>query len=313
MERLWGPHGQEEPDHPPSAWWGRFGVRTDEGLSLVDLVRLGSLDAATAAFLWLAMEQRATVIVAAREHGAGKTTLLTALVDLLPPDISRYYLHGWYERFQFVATHRMADTFLLVNEISDHLPIYLWGKGVRRLFALVAEGWRLGATVHAAGAEDVFAFLQRFPLEVPQDHLLAVDLVVTLGMGVTSQGPLRRVVRVESIRRDADEPVPRLLAVRETLRSPLAVYPSAFLDAAAERFSLPVDVASRELAWRQRRIARWVAAGVTGRAAFKRVLQDLRRGNSTEAVDGLSRESTIEETPVDCQPREREREIEESG
>mgnify|MGYP000865764237 FL=1 len=280
-----------------------------DGLSLVDLVRLGSLDAATAAFLWLVLEHRASVIVAAREHGAGKTTLLTALVDLLPEGTTRYYLRGWYERFAFVETLDRDRSYLLVNEISDHLPIYLWGKGVRRLFGLLTEGWRLGATVHAAGAEEVFALLHGFPLEVPTESLRSIDLVVTLGMGVTGEGLLRRVVRVESVRSPGRELMTRVLAMRETVRSPLAVYPAAFLATAEERFGIPVDLASRELAWRQRRIARWLAEGVLGRPAFQEVLAQYRR-ESTERVDGHTSGSRIEETPNHDDALEERTEIE---
>ncbi len=294
MERWRRPPDPELTEFPPADWWGRYGARATGDLSLVDLVRLGSLDAATAAFLWIALEQRASVIVAAREHGAGKTTLLTALADLLPEGTTCYYLRGWYERFAFASELDPEKTYLLVNEISDHLPIYLWGKGVRRLFALLAGGWRLGATVHAQGADEVLALLNSFPLEVPVEHLVALDLVVTLGMGVTSEGLLRRVVRVEAIRAPENRSTIQLLALRETLRSPLAVYPSVFLETLHDRFGLRVEVASRELARRQRRIARWVAEGLRGRDAFRNALAAERR-HSTEGVDGLPARSSIEE------------------
>ncbi len=297
MERRWRFSEEDAAHFPSTDWWGRFGVGSGSDLSLVDLVRLGSLDAATAAFLWMALEQRATVLVAAREHGAGKTTLLSALVELLPPETKRYYLRGWYERFDFVTTHDPGTTYLLVNEISDHLPIYLWGRGVRRVFALLAEGWRLGATVHAQGAEEVFSLLQGFPLEVPTEHLRAIDVVVTLGMGITNEGLLRRVVCVEAVRVRGAELATHVLARRETLRSSLAVYPAAFLATLTERFGLSLEEASRQLAWRQRQLARWVAQGIRGLAAFRAVLAELRARKLTEEVDGAYEESRIEGTP----------------
>ncbi len=297
VERRWR-FGEEDDAHaPPIDWWGRVRVDPGSSLSLVDLVRLGSLDAATAAFLWMAMEQRATLLVAAREHGAGKTTLLNALVELLPAEVKRYYLRGWYERFAFVTTHDPNTTYLLVNEISDHLPIYLWGKGVRRVFALLAEGWRLGATVHAEGAEEVFSLLQGFPLEVPSEYLHMIDVVVTLGMGITQEGLLRRVLCVEAVRVRGTERTTQVLARRETLRSPLTVNPAACLAVLTERFGLPLEEASRRLAWRQQQLARWVAQGVGGLAAFRQALAELRALELTEAVDAVYEESRIEETP----------------
>ncbi len=312
MVRWWAPLDEEREDLPPAEWWGRFGEPPHAGLSLVDLVRLGSLDTATAAFLWLALEQRASVFVAARAHGVGKTTLLTALVDLLPEGTQRYYLRGWYERFAFVETLDRDRAYLLVNEISDHLPIYLWGKGVRRVFELVAAGWRLGATVHASGAEEVFALLGRFPLDVPAALLGGIDLVVTLDASTTTEGTLRRVVRIEAVRSRGQELATRLLAQRETIRSPLAVYPAAFLATAEERFGIPVERASRELAWRQRRIARWVSEGISGRRAFQTALARWR-ADSTERVVEPPPGSRIEGTAIHNEALEERTEVEESA
>src|SRR3712207_8550307 len=35
-----------------------------------------------------------------------------------------------------------ARSYLLCNEISAHLPVYLWGRKVGQLFAAVEEGYR---------------------------------------------------------------------------------------------------------------------------------------------------------------------------
>lgn len=307
MERWWSAH--ENENGFPAEWWGSFRVPKDR-LSLIDLVRLGALDAATAAFLWVAMQQRATVIVTAREHGAGKTTLLSALIDFLPGEVRPYYVRGLYERFAFLESYRPEESYLLVNEISDHLPIYLWGAGVRRVFALLKDGWRLGATVHAAGAEEVIALLQRFPLEVPLEYLRAIDLVVTLGMGVSSEGFLRRVMRVETFRLLGEDLQPQLLARRETLRSSLVVYPAALLAFFEERFRIPLEKASRELARRQRQIARWVSQEIRGPRALHAALASLQL---TESVDGGEKGSTIEKTLDSDDEIDQAVEVEETG
>jgi hypothetical protein len=147
---------------------------------------------------------------------------------------------------------------------------------------------------------------------VPEGDLAPIDLVVTLGMGVSSEGVLRRVVRLESVRPRGRELGTRLLAARETIRSPLAVYPAAFLATAAERFGMTVERASRELARRQRRIARWVEEGIAGQQAFREALAQWRE-QSTERVDGLPSGSRIEGTPVHDEALDERTEVEGSA
>ena len=83
----------------------------------------------SAAFLWMAVEQRASLVVASTIEDAGKTTMLTALLDFLPAEVETIYLRGWYERFDFLDSRDPRTTYLLCNEISNNLPTYLWGNG----------------------------------------------------------------------------------------------------------------------------------------------------------------------------------------
>ena len=262
------PGGETPPSTEPMEWWGYRPV-PEHTLSLVTLVANQTLTARVAAFLWLAMEQRPTVIVAAREPQAGKTTLLTALLDCVPPEITRYYLRGWYERFEFAETADPTRTYLLCNEISSHLPIYLWGRGVRRAFALLRQGHALATTVHAASAEEVRALFTRYPLEVPETDLAAIDLIISLGLGWDTQGLLRRVMRVETFTCRDGTLEPTVLAHRATLRSPLQSDPAALVDFLASRFSLDPTLVRRALARRERLLSRWVATGPYDRAAVR--------------------------------------------
>jgi hypothetical protein len=272
------------PEEPPPGWWG-YREPPAEPLSLVQLIAHQTLDSRIAAFLWIAVERHASVVVAAAEPQAGKTTVLTALLDLLPPEITRRYLRGWYERFDFIERDDPAQTYLLCNEISSHLPIYLWGRGVRRLFELAYQGFGLATTIHAAGARDALALFRSFPLEVPDRHLTAIDLVLTVGRGVGPRGRVYRLLRIETpvlIHGRLDVAV---LAERETLLSPLVSTPATLVQVLSERLGLERRLASSELARRERMLLRWLSRGTTSRDAVREAVAAFRQDKTRDRAD----------------------------
>ncbi|HVA88051.1 MAG TPA: hypothetical protein VNF73_17235 [Candidatus Saccharimonadales bacterium] len=84
-----------------ATWWGPFAGR-GRPRSIVELIRAGTLDAELAALVWVMIEARVPVIVAAGPQSAGKTTILAALLDFLPSGIRRIPLHGWVEDFAWL-------------------------------------------------------------------------------------------------------------------------------------------------------------------------------------------------------------------
>lgn len=258
----------------PYNWWG-YRSTPGEPLSIVRLIDQGTLDAQIAAFLWIAIEQRASLIVAAEPHEAGKTTMLTALLDFLSPEIETIYLRGWYERFEFLEDDRdPAATYLLSNEISSHLPIYMWGHGVRRMFEAADAGYGFGATVHAPDADSVLRLLSNYPLEVPDALLTNVDLVVSLAYRQRAGQDLRRLMRLEMIENQSGRPVPRTLASRDVIGTELRVSPGLLINALVRHFGLEREYATNELAhrvgWLQRLVRNQTFAVSDVRSAIKR-------------------------------------------
>lgn len=188
----------------PFAWWGPVWV-TPTPRSIVDLIDDGSIEAETAALLWALLVRRASLIVVAGPSGAGKTTLLTALLPFLPPESRRIFLRGCYESFAFVSDPSIdpESSVLLVNEISPHLPIYLWGGGVERALDAVRGGFTLVATAHAQSATELVARLGGYPLRVPARLIAAADLVVVLDAWRTPERIVRLVRSVETLSHDA--------------------------------------------------------------------------------------------------------------
>ena len=151
--------------------------------------------------LWVLIEGRVPVIVAAQEPGAGKTTLLTALLDFLPTDTRIKELAGATESFDWLpqATElgwrrgvradpsgsdgppvRPDDTVLLVREFSDHLPAYTWGEEARIAIRAASVGYGLAATIHAERLEDVLDVLRRPPVRADDDELSRLGVVIIL-------------------------------------------------------------------------------------------------------------------------------------
>ncbi|MGH2533473.1 MAG: hypothetical protein ACRDJW_14335 [Thermomicrobiales bacterium] len=184
---------QRQLSEEPFEWWGPVWA-TPVRRSLAELVAHGVLTAEVAALLAELVTQRASIVIAADPSGAGKTTLLTALLDYLPPESRRIYVRGCFESFDFLHSAAPGETALLVNEISGHLPAYLWGPGVRRVFDAARGGYQLAATAHARSVEDFVHGLASYPLHVRIEELQAVDLLVLLDAW-TEAGEVRRVVR----------------------------------------------------------------------------------------------------------------------
>ena len=279
-----GAHYQPWSYAEPFGWWG-FSSE-GQGRSIAELIRDDVLTARVAAFLWLALEHRASLVVAAEPHGAGKTTLLTALLDFLPAEAAPTYLRGWYERFEFLDSTTPESAYLLCNEISQHLPTYLWGRGVRRVFEAARQGYGLATTMHATGAAGVLTLLTAYPLEVPIEHAAVLDFVLTLGIGPRRGEVVRRLLRLEEVRLTPDGVLIEPLAERDVLLSELESRPGQLVGVLGARFGLEPDAAAAELARREQFLRRLVARGVTAPEAVRAAIQAFRKPPEGEAQGG---------------------------
>ncbi|MFM9105969.1 MAG: hypothetical protein ACKOWF_04645, partial [Chloroflexota bacterium] len=128
----------------------------------------------------------ASVAAVAVPGGAGKTTLLSALAAALPPERLPVHLRGSYEDFAAFAdpTATPETMAVLVNELSDHLPVYLWGDGLARLARLRAAGFQVLATAHAVDARGLARLLEGPGAGLPPGTAAGLfDLVVGLEPG----------------------------------------------------------------------------------------------------------------------------------
>ena len=210
----------------PNDWWGWHGWSSRPvPLSITQILQVGTMSPEMAALFWLSLERHASLILAADPPSAGKTTVLTALLTFLPQDTGVYFTRGWGETFDLPPLSDAAPTYILVNEISDHLPVYSWGPYVVRVFELLADGYSLGSTLHADSVEEAIAQLEE-EVGVPRRHLA----------GLTFIGALHLVNAGGRILRRLDEVA--LLGPGDGARSDLAITTVSSWDAERDSFRL---------------------------------------------------------------------------
>ena len=214
-----------DPSSGPGGW--SFGPVAPPTRSIVSLVRDGVLDAHLAATVWLLVEHRVPLMVAAGGPGIGATTVLEALLGFLPPDVARRDLAGTAETFDWLpqaselgwpgtaragaGTPVRPDTTMLVAAaLSDDLPAYTWGERARVAVRATAIGYGLAATIRADSLDDVLGALERQPVSLQEDELSFLGCVLILRR---VEGGRRRVAVAHYLRptvRDAHGHTQRL-------------------------------------------------------------------------------------------------------
>ncbi|MBI4282788.1 MAG: hypothetical protein HY672_04825 [Chloroflexi bacterium] len=127
-----------------------------EAVTIVDLIRNGTLTAEIAATLWVAMDRGLSLVVTAIPRLAGKTTTTNALLSLLPPEAPIHYLSGEEVEMDYLKKAATGG-YLVVGEFSyGGMPGYIWGSPVRRVFDTMTAGYSLAAALHSSGLEETF-------------------------------------------------------------------------------------------------------------------------------------------------------------
>jgi len=132
---------------------------------------------------------------------AGKTTLLSALVDFLPADTTGIFVRGWWEEYDWIDEIPAGTGFMLINEMSDHLPIYVWGRAARGALTLAGKGWGIGATMHADSLPEALATL-RTHLGATDADLAGLTVYLQYSAYLTPAGMYRRVEEAWHLRLD---------------------------------------------------------------------------------------------------------------
>jgi hypothetical protein len=270
--------------------------------SVVELIVDGVLDAELAALAWLLIEARLPVVVGALARGVGKTTLLEALLEFLPGSVRRVDLAGVAEDFSWlpeaatlgwptesaavVGAPRVAPAtaYLVAAELSEHLPIYTWGRAARTLVRAASIGYGIAATIHADRLEDIHDELRAGPVGLTDDELSYLGLIlIARASRDPSGGVRRRVVAAHYARpvlRDEHGHVQRLppavIAARDERSDTLEHFAWGVMPELAIRLGRKSGDLEREQAERAALLTGLAAAGTTDEDDVRRAIQTFR-------------------------------------
>lgn len=196
----------------------------DDPLTIVDLILNETIDESIAAYLWMLMENKMSVMVVG-PTGAGKTTALNAIACLVRPDFKMISVEevqeinlpqeNWvstiartgfggdgdgevtlYDLIKSAVRHR--PTLILVGEIR--------GEEAYVLFQALATGHGGLCTMHADDVETVVKRLTQPPMNIPQNILSLMNCVIVVKQVKTSglnpherKGSSRKFTKVAEI------------------------------------------------------------------------------------------------------------------
>jgi hypothetical protein len=183
-----------DPRDPYERYYWHYDSRRP--LSVAQIITLQSVDEETAALAWLLLEHGASLTVAGPtdpQPGIGKTTTLNALMQFFPEGTALAYMSGMYENFGFTRLPDIdpATTYALCNEVSNHLPIYMWGRVAQRYLNLTAQGYHIATSVHADTIDDVIS-MYRHDLHLKAEDVRRLGLVINIGLVGQIYPPRRR-------------------------------------------------------------------------------------------------------------------------
>jgi hypothetical protein len=203
----------------PEGWWG-YHWAPPEPMSAVEIMRSGTIDTRLMATLWAVVARRKSVMLASEAPQAGKTTTLSALVDFLPPGTVGVFPRGWWGDYRWTNEYGTGRAYLLVNEMSDHLPIYVWGPNAKAVLELAGRGYGMGATMHADSLTEAVDSL-RDGVGATDTDLGGLTIYLQFSAYRTPGGMYRRCEEAWHLRTDADGALdPVRLACIDGGRSP---------------------------------------------------------------------------------------------
>ena len=219
-------------------------------LTLLDLIRNGTMSAAVAATLSAIAEEKRSFMVVAVPRLAGKSTVGRAMLDFAPRSAPLHHLDGSEAEMDELA-QRPDGGYLVVAEFADvDVPGYIWGSPVRRVFQTMRAGFSLSVGLHAPCVEEAYAAVCHGNGVADEDASRISYMVYIERMGANRDDFWRRIAAVYEVdrvvggvprarllhrwRRESDEfeqvEQPRILSVRE-----------AALQERAERFQELAD------------------------------------------------------------------------
>jgi flagellar protein FlaI len=190
-----------------------------EPFSPIDLLKKNSVSSETLAYMWLSIENGASVLITGGA-GTGKTTLLNSLLMFVPTEAKVITIEDTRElniphenwvpsvtRSGFAKGYGEVTMFDLLKEAFRQTPDYVIVGEVRGqeayvMFQGMAAGIPAMGTMHAGRVEDVIYRLQTPPINLSPALIDTLDLVLVM-IHAREKGEsarrLKEIVEIESI------------------------------------------------------------------------------------------------------------------
>lgn len=267
-----------DPRDPLERYYWHYDSRRP--LSVAQIIALGSVDVETAALIWLVLEHGASLTVSGPtdpQPGVGKTTTLNALLQFLPEGTALAYMSGMYENFAFT---RLPDidpdaTYALCNEVSNHLPIYMWGRVARRYLTLPAQGYHIATSIHADTIDDVIS-MYHHDLHLRAEDVRRLGLVINIGLVGRVYPPRRRWLTTHFLQpfaspRHPDEIVPVPLSLWNEFYDTFEHADQSILDQLADWLHIPAQEMAPALQRRKECLEEQAAQGADNSQLFEAI------------------------------------------
>lgn len=197
----------------------------EEPYTITDLINSDTLDVNIAAYLWLLLEHKMSIIVIG-PTASGKTTLLNAVITLLNPsfkiftveDVSEINIpnENWFalvSRTGFGLDNQgEVGLYDLIKAGVRHRPDYILVGEIRGdeayvLFQALATGHGGLSTMHADSVESAVKRLMQKPMNIPPAYIPLMNCTITvkrvMPKAIVTQGGVasgtRRVTEVSEI------------------------------------------------------------------------------------------------------------------
>ena len=167
--------------------------RGGRALSLVDLLRAGTLTPEMAGFCGCALLGGASLLTGARAGGAGKTTLMAALLGFLPEG-ERLVTVGAEAAPAPQALPERGPVCLLAHELGRGAYYgYLWGESAACYLGWPARGLRVASNLHADTLAETRGVLTSTEVGLSGDAFQRIELVLFITASWGNRGTIHRV------------------------------------------------------------------------------------------------------------------------
>jgi flagellar protein FlaI len=183
----------------------------------LDLIRYGTYDTKTLAFLWLAIQNRKSLLVVGGT-ASGKTSMMNAVSLFIPQNAKVVSLEDTREiqlpHKNWLPTQTRElnaegikgdiDLFGLLKACMRQRPEYIIvgevrGKEAQTLFQAMNSGHATLSTIHAGSVYEAINRLTHDPINVPPVMFQALDLVVVQSIYTLGKTRIRRCLSIHEI------------------------------------------------------------------------------------------------------------------